>query len=194
MRPTSFMVAALLTGLIAAPVRAATDVFWDNVRALCGKAYAGHMTHSGGQAVAPDRWPQVLHVHRCEDNQVYMRFVQDRMPNLWYRRLVRHADGQLELRHDYRDPDGTPSELGDYGGFTPNPGSATAQIFPADAHTTGMASANWPRPWARVWMLEVRPGQVFAYSGVTIGSPATVRFEFDLSQTVDSPPAWGWEE
>lgn len=194
MKSISFIVAALCAGLFAAPIGAATDAFWDNIRALCGKAYAGHMTHSGGQTVAPDRWPQVLHVHRCEDDQVYMRFVQDRMPNLWYRRLVRHDDGQLELRHDYRNLDGDPLDQGDYGGFTPNPGSETAQIFPADAHTTAMASEDWPQPWARVWMLTVRPGDSFAYSGVTIGSAAPIRFEFDLSQTVDAPPAWGWEE
>lgn len=194
MKPVSFIVAALCAGLFASPIVAATDAFWDNIRALCGNAYAGYMSHSNGQAVTPDRWPQILHVHRCDSNQIYMRFVQDRMPNLWYRRLIRHDDGQLELRHDYREPDGSPTDGGDYGGFAPNPGSETMQIFPADAHTTGMASERWPSPWARVWTLEVRPSEIFAYSGVTIGTAASVRFEFDLTQTVDAPPAWGWEE
>jgi hypothetical protein len=190
-----FAFAAFAAIGVSAPALADQDAFWASMTALCGNAYEGRMTHARGQEAESVMFPQVMHVHQCDENRIAMRYVQDQTPNYWHRIVIRHPDGRLELRHDYRNADGTPTEGGDYGGFTPNQGSAAMQIFPADDHTVQGAAtgvSGWTNPWGTVWVLEVEPDVSFGYSSNILGTPVVNRFEFDLSRTVPVPPAWDW--
>jgi hypothetical protein len=191
------LAAAALAALLIAPLSAQADDamfedsvngFWDNISALCGKAFAGEATRAPAGSTAFEGLRLVMHVRACEENRIRIPLaVGDNLSRTWV--LTRHEDGRLELRHDHRHEDGSDEDVTMYGGFTPNTGTRYEQIFPTDARTMETLPGSYPN----VWFMGVTPGEAFVYAVDRLGTDRGYRFEFDLTVEVDAPPApWGW--
>jgi hypothetical protein len=170
------------------PVQAA-DVFMANLRALCGKAFAGRMTTDAPQDTDMKGRAMVMHVRSCEADAVRVPFhVGEDRSRTWV--LTRTPTG-LRLKHDHRHADGAPDAITQYGGDTTGSGTATRQTFPVDAFSidlfnrTGRAVST-----TNVWAVEIVPGALFAYE--LRRENRHFRVEFDLATEVPAPPPpWG---
>ena len=183
--------AALLTAACAIIPRPADPQgqFWQNLQALCGRAYPGRVTTTepGDRQLAAARL--VLHVFRCTPDTVRIAFhASQDASRVW---LVTRTAGGLGFTHIHRNQDGTEEVRSGYGGDTRSPGSARRQLFPANARTRALfrrediaAAGN------NVWSLDLVPGRMLAYA---IDRPGRhLRIEFDLVRQVRPPgPAWG---
>jgi hypothetical protein len=164
------------------------DQFWGHLQALCGQAFSGQVDNApAGDTVFAGK-TLVMHVRQCGPEQILIPFhVGDDRSRTWV--LTRTPEGIL-LKHDHRHKDGSADHITQYGGHTTNSGSANGQIFPADAYT----AAILPAAFSNVWMIEVIPGEIFAYSLRRMGTDRYFRVVFALSRPVSPPPApWGWE-
>lgn len=171
------------------------DAFMQNVAGLCGNAYAGRVVEDTPAPTGDDPFgdkPLVMHVRECNEDAIRIPFhVGDDHSRTWV--LTRTATG-LRLKHDHRHEDGSDDEVTMYGGETSSTGSATRQEFPVDAESRAMFSRNdMEVSNANTWAMEIEPGDMFAYE---LSRPERMfRVEFDLTETVPSPPApWGAED
>jgi hypothetical protein len=160
------------------PARPA-DAFFERLRGLCGKSFAGRVVTTDPADAAFAGKPLVMRVADCSDSQVRIPFaVGEDRSRTW---VVTRTDNGLRLKHDHRHEDGAEDELSQYGGDTDTPGSAARQAFPADAfsRTLFLAKGN-PASVDNVWAMEVHPGATFAYE---LRRPNRFfRVEFDLSK------------
>lgn len=178
----------LLCALSVRPAAAQTEqaAFWNALQGLCGRAFAGQVT----EAVPPDtvfaRSRLVMHVRQCSADSIRIPFhVGEDRSRTWV--ITRTGTG-LRLKHDHRHQDGSEDQVTQYGGDARAPGSASAQEFPADAHTAELI------PYARtnVWTVEVVPGERFVYALRREGTERRFRVIFDLTREVAAPPPpWG---
>jgi hypothetical protein len=164
------------------------EAFFDNLAAQCGAAFPGQL------AVAPEGDDMlegdellVVHFRHCGDQELRIPFHIEQMDGEWDRSrtwIIRKVDDRLELRHDHREPDGSESEMTQYGGFTETPGNANQQEFRYD-----MEYADGS---VRGWRIIIRPGEEYIYGTIRNGE-WTWRVDFDLSEPMeDTPPApWG---
>jgi hypothetical protein len=174
-----------------APVVAPADAFLAALRSLCGKAYAGRVVTTDPADADFANAALVMHVRECGETEVRVPFhVGADRSRTWV--FTRTASG-LRLKHDHRHEDGSSDVLTMYGGDTVEAGSAARQAFPADAESKalftreGRAVSN-----DNVWTVEVDPGVRYVYE---LTRPNRhFRVEFDLTQSVEAPPApWGFE-
>jgi hypothetical protein len=167
---------------------AAHDEFWSRLRTLCGRAYEGRLLDAPAGDTTFEARRLVMHVRSCERDIIHIPFhVGDDRSRTWV--FTRHAGG-LRLKHDHRHPDGREDEITQYGGDTTSSGTSERQEFFADAHTARLI----PAARTNVWIVEVEMGRVFAYTLRRDGTDRRFRIEFDLSRTVEAPPApWGHE-
>jgi hypothetical protein len=164
------------------------DRFWTSLEELCGQAFRGRATEV--QAVETDFSDEmIMHVRECREGEIRIPLhVGENRSRTWI--LTRTADG-LRLKHDHRFEDGSEEEVTQYGGDTTDPGTATRQEFPADRFTAELL----PEAATNVWTIEVQPGERFTYQLRREGTDRRVRFDFDLNDPVDPPPApWGHED
>lgn len=175
--------------LFLAPATAGSaDAFWNNLQALCGKAFEGRLVEAppGEDAFSGKRL--VMHVRDCQPGRIRIPFVVgDDRSRTW---VLTRRDDRIELKHDHRHFDGTPDAVTRYGGTTANSGLPTAQYFPADQATREMIEAAF----SNVWTIRIEPGQSFTYGLWRLGTPRVFRIDFDLAEPVQPPEApWGWE-
>lgn len=165
----------------------ARDAFWASLQALCGTAHPGVLTQGSEADSVFANNVLAMHVRQCSDSEIRIPFhVGDDRSRTWI--LTRTEDG-LRLKHDHRHEDGSEDEITQYGGDTRGEGSATVQEFYADAFTANLV----PGTETNVWTVEVVPGDFFAYGLRREGTDRRVRVEFDLGETIPSPPApWGY--
>jgi hypothetical protein len=165
---------------------AAQDEFWNELRSMCGKAYAGRLTTGGPTDTDLDTAELRMHVRECSDDTLRIPFhVGVDHSRTWV--LARTADG-LRLKHDHRHEDGSEDSITQYGGDTRDAGSANRQEFYADSLTAALI----PAARTNVWTMEVVPDSMFAYALRREGTDRRVRVEFDLRDTVQAPPPpWG---
>lgn len=160
------------------PARPA-DAFFERLRGLCGKSFAGRVVTTDPADAAFAGKPMVMRVADCSDSQVRIPFaVGEDRSRTW---VVTRTDKGLRLKHDHRHEDGAEDELSQYGGDTATPGSAARQAFPADAfsRTLFLAKGN-SASVDNVWAMEIHPGATFAYE---LRRPNRFfRVEFDLSK------------
>lgn len=164
--------------------------WWQQLQALCGKAYAGQLIRAPeGDDTFRDR-EVFMHVRDCSAERVRIPLViDDDRSRTWV--LTRSKAG-IELRHDHRHRDGSPDEVTMYGGTTSNAGSADAQMFPADDLTRQTIPGSGLRS---VWLMEVHPGQRFVYAANRVGTDRGFQVDFDLTRAVPAPEApWGWDD
>lgn len=170
------------------------QVFWNQLRALCGQAFDGAVVVNRGGGDAPDPFAGKLlrmHVRSCADGEIRVPFhVGDDRSRTW---VFTRIPGGLRLKHDHRHDDGTPDALTQYGGdVTAGPGPEGYR-FPADAWSRELfVRENRPASVPNVWVVALIPGQRFSYALTRPGRD--VRIDFDLTRPAPlPPPPWGAE-
>lgn len=163
--------------------------FWEAMQQHCGNAYDGELiTEPPGDDMLAGDERLVVHFRECGDDEMKLPFHIEK-PDGWDRSrtwvYTRDEDG-LELRHDHRHDDGTPEENTWYGGRTQAEGTSDQQEFIFTERTAEDGSLLG-------WRIRIIPNERYTY-GTFRGDDYTWRVDFDLSQTVDIPPApWGHE-
>lgn len=158
--------------------------FWANLEAHCGNAYSGHAEIIREGDARRDSlyagYEMVAHFRQCFDDELRMPgHIGDDRSRTW---ILTRVNGGLDLRHDHREEDGSDSEGTMYGASTANAGTPFRQEFVRANGSSGY------------WVLEMVPDERFSY-GNHSGDEWLVRFDFDLSESIDSPPPpWGYEE
>ncbi len=174
------------TGVPAGPE---TDLFWAEVKKLCGKAYAG--TIAADTSNSPDFAGKalVMHVRSCEENKIRIPFfVGDNRSRTWV--LTKLGD-RILLKHDHRHEDGTPDAVTMYGGMTTNSGMARTQFFPTDQETAKLI----PAAASNIWWIDVTAGSHFTYNLRRVATDRLFSVRFDLAKPVPEPAApWGWKD
>lgn len=182
----------LLAAFMATAQADAQDEFWDQLSELCGQAFSGQMT--GFSRPSDDGWLDrevVMHVRECSDTEIHIPLhVGDNRSRTW---ILTRIDGGLRLKHDHRHADGSEESVTWYGGHTTDPGRAWRQTFPVDDFSRAIFLANGlDVSINNFWSMEIHGGEIFAYELVRVGR--LFRAEFDLSRSVEPPPApWGHE-
>ena len=169
-------------------------IFWDELKKLCGKAFAGGVAVDTSNS--PDfAKPMVMHIRSCEENRIRIPFfVGDDRSRTWV--LTRKGD-RIELKHDHRHQDGKPDKVTMYGGWTTNTGMTTRQFFPADEETVKVVAppvGNAPSAAANIWWIDLVPGDHYTYNLRRLGGDRLFSVKFDLKKEVAVPAApWGWK-
>lgn len=165
------------------------DAFLSQLQALCGKAFAGAMTTTDPRDADLAGKPMVMHVRECSADRVAIPLhVADDRSRTW---IVSRTENGLRLKHDHRHANGSEDTITQYGGDTVAAGSSTRQDFPADQFSKDLFTREGrPASGTNVWTMEIVPGQRFIYA--VRRENRHVQFEFDLTRTVEAPPApWG---
>lgn len=163
------------------------QIFWENLQKHCGKAYEGRLADG---IIDPDFEGHrlVMHVRSCDANTIRIPlFLGEDRSRTW---VLTYRDGVISLKHDHRLEDGSEDDFTQYGGKAANTGFADLQYFPADPETVALKASL-----ARIiWYMTLDEKQ-FTYNLDYIGSDEFFSIEFDLTRTVEAPPApWGWED
>ena len=164
--------------------------WWDDLSALCGKAFAGDMTAFARPT--DDGWlgkRMVMHVRECSETEIRIPLhVGENRSRTW---IITRSEGGFRLKHDHRHEDGSEDAVTWYGGHTTDAGRATRQTFPVDDYSKALFLANGlDVSTGNFWSMDVLAGDVFAYELVRTGRH--FRAEFDLTKPVEPPPApWG---
>lgn len=209
---TALAAAAFLSGCSAQeagssePENSAQDQFWAALSSHCGNAYAGQLVSEDAADADFVGAQMVMHVRECSDDRIAVPF-HIATGGEWDRSrtwLITRTDSGLRLKHDHRHKDGESDAVTMYGGDTASAGSASAQDFPVDAESIAMFEREGlTASVTNIWTVEIDAAETengtFAYQlkrTAEGGAPEDrfFRVEFDLSETVEAPPAaWGWE-
>lgn len=181
------LVISLFDTNLAQKPQNAVDVFWGNLKKLCGKAFEGKVAAAPTDDVTFTGKRLIMHVRKCEKDRIYIPFVVgDDLSRTWV--LTRRKD-RIELRHDHRHEDGKPDKVTMYGGWTTSQGVANRQMFPADQKTVDVIEAAS----TNVWWIDLVGGDFYSYNLRRMGSERHFSIKFDLKNPIDAPPApWGW--
>ncbi|MCU0883243.1 MAG: hypothetical protein MUF14_11320 [Hyphomonadaceae bacterium] len=180
---------ALILSACATTPQQPRDAFLAELQTLCGKAFAGAMTTTDPRDNDLAGKPMVMHVRECSTGRVAIPLhVGEDRSRTW---IVSKTGTGLRLKHDHRHADGSEDTITQYGGDTLAPGTATRQDFPADQFSKDLFTREGrPQSGTNVWTMEIIPGQRFIYA--VRRENRHVQFEFDLTRTVEAPPApWG---
>lgn len=167
----------------------AQQAFFDNLTALCGKAFAGKVVVDNAGPSSFSEAPLVMHVRRCNDREIQIPFhVGDNASRTW---IITRTGAGLTLKHDHRHEDGSHDKVTMYGGVTHDAGWSQVQSFPADPFSKEMfANEGLPQSLNNVWQMYVYP-EMFSYRLVRLGRE--FRVDFDLTKEVQAPAApWGY--
>lgn len=164
------------------------DAFFNQLRALCGKAFEGKVVMDTPKS-AGFEGRLVMHVRTCSDTQIQIPFhVGDNHSRTW---IIRKTGSGLSLKHDHRHADGSFDVQTMYGGHTLDAGWAQVQSFPADAYSKELfVKLGTPQSNTNVWQMLIYP-DFFAYRLIREGRE--FRVNFDLKNPVEAPAApWGY--
>lgn len=170
---------------------ASHDSFFDSIRALCGKAFAGKITVDNQPTSSMAGKPLVMHVRRCTDTVLHIPFhIGDNASRTW---IITKTGSGLSLKHDHRHEDGSYSESTMYGGHTLDAGWPQVQSFPADAYSKALfAKSGIPQSSSNIWQMFIYP-ETFTYRLIREGRE--FRVDFDLTQSIPVPAApWGYAD
>jgi hypothetical protein len=165
-------------------------IFWTNLQKLCGKAFAGTVVAAPAEDTTFKDKTLIMHVRSCQKNRIRIPFfVGDDKSRTWV--LSQQKNGRILLKHDHRHEDGSPDKVTMYGGLTPNSGSVTRQMFPADDETVKVIAAAA----TNVWWIDLVEGDYFSYNLRRMGTERYFSIKFDLTKEVKTPAApWGWKD
>lgn len=167
------------------------DLWWNHLSALCGNAYSGALTSQ--DAVDADFATQsmTMHLRRCEAQRLEIPFhVGENRSRTW---VLTRTDQGIQLQHDHRHEDGIEDAVTLYGGYSNADGNEVSQHFPVDDFSKQLFEANeLPASVTNTWSMEIVPGERFSY--ILRRPERHFQVDFDLTQTVEAPPApWGHE-
>lgn len=169
---------------------AAHDAFFENLRALCGKAFVGKVVADQPRSEGFNG-RLVMHVRRCSERQLQIPFhVGDNHSRTW---IISKTGSGLTLKHDHRKPDGSDDASTMYGGQTLDAGWPQLQSFPADAVSKELfVRQGLAQSVGNTWQLYLYP-KVFSYR--LVREAREFRVDFDLTQPVEAPAApWGYAD
>ncbi len=120
--------------------------FFNNLKSLCGKSFEGKQIYMKEDRESWEDKHMVMHVTVCEDDVVHIPFHMDEdRSRTW---MFFNENGELRFRHDHRHEDGTPEDMTMYGGYADQErGTATHQVFPADAYTIDIHPISADSEW-----------------------------------------------
>lgn len=190
--PRTFVAALLFSASAVATAAPATEhiAFFNSLKPLCGKAFAGQVTVDNAPGGGFEGKPLIMHVRQCSDNAVHIPFhVGEDASRTW---VLTKTESGLQLKHDHRHRDGSEDDISQYGGHTQEPGWAQVQSFPADDFTKALfVRAGIPQSNGNTWQFYHYP-KVFSYRMVR--EAREFRVDFDLTKPVEAPTApWGWK-
>ncbi|MCX7545395.1 hypothetical protein [Marinicella gelatinilytica] len=129
----------------------AHDGFFNNMKNLCGEVFEGASTYPDDPDHDFAGKKLVADFADCSDAEIRIKFaVGEDHSRTW---VITKSDKGLLLKHDHRNPDGTPDEVTNYGGWANQAGSAFQQYFEADKETAELI----PEASTNVWMLSYDP-------------------------------------
>jgi len=165
----------------------ADQVFWNELKKLCGNAYAGSVAAAPADDTTFKDKALVMHIRSCEKDRIRIPFfVGTDRSRTW---VLTRKKGRIELRHDHRHEDGKPDAVTMYGGWTTSVGLPTRQMFPADDRTAQVIAAAA----TNVWWIDLAPGEYFSYNLRRMGTERHFSIKFDLKKAIATPEApWGW--
>lgn len=170
----------------------ALDTWWSHLESLCGKAYGGSLVSKDEVDARMADQPMTIYLRRCEKQRIEIPvYIGGDRSRTWL--LTRTQDG-LKLQHDHRHEDGSEETVNLYGGLAASHSTEVAQFFPADRYSQKLFEENNLAPSvSNVWSMEILPGERFSYH---LRRPNRhFQIDFDLTETVDPPPApWGAED
>jgi hypothetical protein len=181
----------LLTSCATAPESSPQSTFMTNLRALCGKAFAGRMVTSDERDRDIGTQRLVMHVRTCSREEIRVPFqVGDNRSRTW---VLTQTETGLRLKHDHRHEDGSEDVSTQYGGDTAAIGTINRQEFPVDDYSKALfLRTGSPNSVTNVWAIEILPGQTYMYE--VRRANRHFRVEFDLSKPImPPPPPWGSE-
>ncbi len=161
-----------------------------NLRTLCGNAYAGQMVSEDPADTDMAEADMVMHVRECGDDNVRIPFyVGEDRSRTW---VISKTKNGLRLKHDHRHEDGSKDAVTWYGGDTADNGSATRQEFPVDAESIALfRKEGLDQSVTNIWAVEVTD-KLFAYE--LSRENRNFRVKFDITDPVTAPPPpWGSE-
>ncbi|REG87558.1 hypothetical protein [Winogradskyella sediminis] len=166
-----------------------SEIFWEQLKTHCGKAYEGVVTAGGKEGDGFTGKSLVMHVRSCDTDTIRIPFfVGDDKSRTWVLHI--NDDKILGLKHDHRHKDGTEEELTQYGGTSVNQGLPYLQMFPADVHTSSII----PAASSNVWWFTIDDTS-FTYNLRRIGTDRLFSVRFDITKTIETPEApWGIED
>ncbi|MEX2363844.1 MAG: hypothetical protein WD597_09475, partial [Balneolaceae bacterium] len=89
---------------IAQEAKTSTQVFWENLESICGKAFVGEVLEAPDDDTFRDH-ELVMHVRSCEENRIRIPFyVGDDRSRTWVLKL---ENDRILLKHDHRHQDGS---------------------------------------------------------------------------------------
>tara|TARA_R100001369_G_scaffold11109_1_gene24426 strand:+ start:15628 stop:16191 length:564 start_codon:yes stop_codon:yes gene_type:complete len=163
------------------------EIFWNNLKGHCGKAYEGKLDESlKNDAFSGEKL--VMYVMACDNNTIRIPFyVGEDRSRTWV--LTLEGD-QIKLKHDHRHEDGTEDSITQYGGISTNAGLKDLQFFPADKETALLI----PAAASNIWWITLDE-KSFSYNLKRLGSDRPqFTVKFDLTKPVEIPRApWGVE-
>lgn len=192
---TAMLLLALALGLEAhdnsSDETTPSGVWWRHLKALCGQAFAGRLVSDDAADAELADQAMTMHIRRCADDRLEIPFhVGDNRSRTW---VLTRDDDDIRLQHDHRHQDGSEDAVTLYGGHTTEPGTGVAQHFPVDPYSIALFEEHdLAASTVNVWTMEIVPGERFSY---ILRRPGRhFRADFDLTRTVDPPPApWGHE-
>ena len=120
MRKVFGLLIVALSFATAASAQSPTDTFWNELKRLCGKTYAGSIAADTSPSPDFTGKSMVMHVRSCEANRIRIPFmVGDNRSRTW---ILTRKCNRIELKHDHRHEDGTPDKMTMYGGTSTNEG------------------------------------------------------------------------
>ncbi len=167
------------------------DKFFNQIKALCGKAFSGGIVQDTSNSMAYRGKKFILHIRDCSDTQIKMPLhIDDNSSRILILTKRDTKSGvSIKLQHDHRHQDGTSDDLTLYGGSTTDSGTVHIQDFPESAESIELTKAHAPtRTWPSVWSIHLSSDDI-VYQVVRPGR--TIQTKFKLSNTVANPPkAW----
>jgi len=161
--------------------------FWENLKALKGKAFEGQLMSTPANDDFAGK-KLVMHVLFADDETILIPFnVGDNRSRTW---ILKYKNGRIELKHDHRHEDGSHDKQTMYGGTSTNSGTSNMQVFPADQETVSVI----PAAFSNAWWITV-DSTVYTYNLRRLGTERVFTVSFDLTKEVEIPkPSWGWEK
>lgn len=166
----------------------------DALRPYCGQSFEGEITSDEderNEGFAGETL--IMHVRSCEENEIQVPFhVGDNHSRTWI--ITRVGEGNLRLKHDHREEDGSDDELTQYGGTSASPPVGGRAEFPAGDFSRELFETQGIAESAQnTWIMEVTPENTFVYALTRPNRYFEVTF--DLTEEVDTPPTpWGYED